>query len=123
MLITSNPSEAYRRVDFDARVEGADQAELVRLCIEQMVDALGLAIIAEHRGDNATKSRALTRALAAATALLMGVSGDSEVARALRHVYEAARRAILDSVLAFDESRLAALRDDFRDIARAMRDA
>lgn len=122
MLAISSPSEAYRRVDLDARVEGADQAELVRVCIDQLVGALGTAIFAGQNADNALKSQSLTKALSAATALQMGVSGQGGVAQALRHVYEAARRTILDSVLDFDAARLAVVRDDFREIGQAMRE-
>jgi len=123
MLVPTSPSEAYRRVDFDARIEGADQAELVGVCTEQLVGSLGTAIFAQRGSDNALKSRSLTRALAAVTALRMGVAGEGGVAEALRHVYEAARRTILDSVLNFDAERLTAVRDDSREIGHAMREA
>lgn len=123
MLTQNSPSEAYRRVDFDARIEGADQAELVRVCIDQLVGALGTAIFAEGNSDNALKSQSLTRALSAATALQLGVAGDGGVAEALRHVYEAARRTILDSVLNFDEGKLVGVRDDFREIGQALHEA
>jgi len=122
MLMPNSPSEAYRRVDFDARVEGADHVELVRLCIDQLVGALGTAIFAQRNNDNVLKSQSLTRALSAATALQMGVSGDGGVAQALRHVYEAAKRTILDCVLNFDAEKLAGIRDDFREIGLAMRE-
>lgn len=52
MLALRNPSEAYRRVDFDARVEGADPASLVLLCYETLTAALGSAIFAAERGDS-----------------------------------------------------------------------
>ncbi|WP_260925087.1 flagellar protein FliS [Novosphingobium sp. 9] len=113
--------EAYRSVDFDARVRGAAPAELVHVCYEHLVGALGTAVHAEGLGDNALKSRSMTRALTAITALRMGVSGEGGVAEALRHMYESARRTILDSAIAFDAHRVGALRDDFLEIASAMR--
>ncbi|MCB2058681.1 MAG: flagellar protein FliS, partial [Novosphingobium sp.] len=64
-----SPQETYRRVDFDARVAGADPRQLVALCYEQLIAALGSAIYAATSGDNALKSASLTRALAALTAL------------------------------------------------------
>lgn len=120
MLAIRSPHEAYRRVDFDARVEGADPRHLVGLCYEQLVSSLGSAIFAQERGDNSLKSRALTRALSAITALLLGVSGEDDTARALRHLYEAARRAILDSAVKFDGAILGTIRQDFIEISRAM---
>jgi len=121
MRLQQSPHEAYRRVDFDARVSGARPAELVHLCFEHLVSALGTAIHAEERGDNGLKSRSMTRALTAITALQMGVSGEEGVSTALRQLYESARRSILDSALVFDSQRIRVLRDDFAEIGRALR--
>jgi len=120
VLAIRSPNEAYRRVDFDARVEGADPRHLVGLCYEQLVSSLGSAIFAQDRGDNSLKSKALTRALSAITALKMGVSGSDATAQALTHLYEAARRAILDSALNFDAKVLGTIRQDFLEISQAM---
>lgn len=119
-MLARSPQEAYRRVDFDARVEGADPGHLVALCYEQLVSALGSAIYAHHNGDNLLKSQSLTRGLSAITALLLGVSGDDGMAMALRQLYESARRGILDSALSFNEKLISTIRQDFIDIAKAM---
>ena len=119
-MLARNPQEAYRRVDFDARVAGADSRQLVALCYEQLIGALGSAIFAHERGDNLLKSQSLTRALSAITALQLGVSGESSVAQALRQLYEAARRSVLDSALTFDGAALGTVRQDFIDISRAL---
>lgn len=123
MLLNASPTEAYRRVDFDARVEGASQEELVLLCFEQLIAALGTAMHAAEIGDNALKSSSLTRALSAVTALQLGVSESGGVAQALRQIYENARRTILDSALDFNPGRLTTLREDFREIGQALREA
>ena len=120
MLAHRSPHEAYRRVDFDARVSGASPAELVHLCYEHLVGALGTAVHAHGIGDNSLKSRSMTRALSAVTALQLGVSGESDVASALKHLYESARRTILDSALEFEPDRIETLRADFLEIARAL---
>jgi flagellar protein FliS len=120
MLAIRSPHEAYRRVDFDARVEGADPRQLVGLCYEQLVSSLGSALFAQERSDNSLKSQALTRALSATTALQLGVVGEDATAKALRHLYEAARRAILDSAIRFDAKTLSTIRQDFIEISRAM---
>lgn len=122
MLARRSPQEAYARVDFDARVEGADARELVALCYEQLIAAIGSAIFADEQCDNALKSRSLTRALSAVTALSLGVRGQDGVAGALRHFYEAARRTLLDSATSFNAARLVQLRRDVTEIAAAMRD-
>ena len=51
MLAMRSPHEAYRRVDFDARVAGADPGQLVTLCYEQLISALGTAVYANGLGD------------------------------------------------------------------------
>lgn len=116
----NDPSEAYRRVDFDARVRGADSRQLVDLCLEQVVGSLGRAIHAEGRGDNAAKSAALTRTVAALTALQMGVDMANPTASALMQLYQSARHSVLDSVTRFEPQRLGAIRQDFAEIREAM---
>ncbi len=71
-------------------------------------------------GDNGLKSRSLTRALTAITALQMGVSGSDGVASALNQLYEAARRTVLDNAVQFDSARIETLRADFLEIGHAL---
>lgn len=121
MLALTDPREAYRRSEIDARVEGgADPADLVRLCLEQAIGGLGLSVIADARKDPSARSKALTRALSAITALDMGVDRSAPLAGALLQLYGAARQAILDSVLSFDADLLGRVRQDLVDISRAL---
>jgi flagellar protein FliS len=123
MLAQRDPAQAYRRVDFDARVSSADQRELVKMCYERVISSLGTAMHAHGRGENAMKSQALTRAVSALTALQMGVSGDNPMAGALVQFYTAARRAVLDSVLFFDGDTLGRVRQDVLDISDSLANA
>jgi flagellar protein FliS len=123
MLQNRDPSEAYRRVEFDARVNGGDSRQLVDLCLEQVAGSIGRAIHAAGTGDNGAKSRALTRAVAALTALQLGVDADAPTGQALLQVYQSARTAILDNVLNFNEATLGRIRQDFIEIRQAMMDA
>ncbi|MFM2371805.1 MAG: hypothetical protein RIS85_1527 [Pseudomonadota bacterium] len=120
MHFRRDPSEAYRRVDFDARVRGADSRQLVDLCLEHVTASIGRAIHAQDRGDNAAKSAALTRAISALTALQMGVDMANPTAAALVQLYQAARGSILDCVTRFDKQKLALIRQDFSEIREAM---
>ena len=120
LLARHTPQDVYRRIDFDARVSGSDPMELVALCYEQLIGSLGSALFAHERADNATKSKALTRALSALTALQLGVAGNEGVAAALRQFYQAARNAVLDGVLAFDPVHIGQVRQDFMEIASAL---
>ena len=123
MLALRDPAQAYRRVDFDARVSSADQRELVKMCYERVISSLGSAMHAHGRGDNARKSQALTRAVSALTALQMGVAGDDPMSGALVQFYTSARRAVLDSVLTFDSRMLGQVRQDVVDISDSLTNA
>jgi flagellar protein FliS len=123
MLAQRNPSEAYRRVDFDARIAGAKPAELVVLCLEQFISATGSAVIAHERKNNELKSQAMTRAMSALTALQMGIDGNFGIAASLGQFYGAARKTLLDSVLKFDARAVKELRQDFMDVAQALANA
>lgn len=120
MLARHNPQEAYRRVAFDARVAGADPSQLVLLCFEQLDLALGSALMAATRRDNAAKSQALTKALSSLTALQLGISREAAMAPALHQFYEAARARLLGNVLAFDAQAVGALRGDFAEVGKAL---
>lgn len=122
MLAMRSPQEAYRLVDFDARVAGADPAHLVGLCYESVTSALSAALHAHARGDNQGKSRAMTRALAALTALQLGIGGDQAVAGALRQFYGAMRKTLLDNALTFDAEAVSMVRSDIIEIAEALMD-
>ncbi len=116
-----SPNDAYRKVDFDARVAGADPRQLVLLCYEQLGTALGSAIHAAASDDNARKSASLTRALSAITALQMGLDHTQPVAASLDSLFAAARRTVLDCVIEFDASALERLKTDFSELASAFR--
>jgi flagellar protein FliS len=120
VLFHRDPSEAYRRVDFDARVKGANSRQLVDLCLEQVAGSVGRAIHAAQHGDNGAKSRALTRAVSALTALQMGVDVNAPTGAALIKLYQSARNTILDNVLNFDPVSLAQIREDFVEIRAAL---
>lgn len=120
MLARRNPSEVYRKIDFDARIASAKPGELVVLCLEQFISAVGSALIADERKNNELKSQAMTRAMSALTALQMGIDGNAGMAAALSQFYGAARKTLLDSVLRFDAKAIAAMRQDFVDVAKAL---
>ena len=120
MLAVTDPHEAYRRSALDARVQGGDTAALVILCLEHAIGGLGLAQIAAGRGESTQRSKALTKALTAVTALEMGVDRTAPLADALLHVYGSARKAVLDSVVRFDAAAVAAARQDLIEIKGAL---
>ena len=123
MLATTDPHEAYRRSAFDARVQSGDTAALVLLCLEQAIAGMGGALLAHERNDPAARSRALTRALTAITALEMGVDRTAPLASSLLQLYGAARRAVLESVVGFQPELLTPVKADLLEIEAALRSA
>ena len=123
MYTLRSPADAYRKVDFDARIAGAGPGQLVLVCYEQLAAALGGAIHAAAAPDNSRKSASLTRALAALTALQMGLDRGQPISVALSTVFEAARHTVLDSVIQFDPDAIGRLRSDVSEIAAALQAA
>jgi len=119
LLARQTPGDLYRRVELDARVDGANPRQLVALCYEKLDAALSAALFAHRCSDIAARSKAVTQALSCVTALLLGVDGEAGVAGALRQFYGAARQGLLDSALAFYPEKIVEMRKDFADIASA----
>lgn len=121
MLGCTDPREAYRRSAIDARIHGGDAPALVEFCLDQAVESLGVALSANERHAPAVRSKALTRAMTAITALEMGVDDGAPLAKALYGFYRGARQIVLDSVISTDCERLAALRRDLTEVRAAFR--
>lgn len=119
MLCARSAADTYRTIDYDARVAGSSPQDLVIVSYEYFVAALDAAVFANASGDNARKSAALTRALAMLTALQLGIDPGNSLAAALTDLYDAARRAVLDSVVHFDPPALRRVRADFAEISVA----
>ena len=83
MLARRDPYNAYQRVEFDARVQGASSSELVHICYDQLVLALSTALLAQDRWDFQLRSQSLTRALTALMALQLGIDQGHAMAGAL----------------------------------------
>ncbi len=120
MLAITDPTEAYRRSDFDARVQAGDTAALVNLCLEQAILAIGGAQHAQMAANPVMRSKALTRAVTAVIALEMGVDPAAPLGEALLSVYGAIRQSLLDSAVKFDSKALASARQDLIDIKDAL---
>ena len=115
--------EAYRQSNFDVRLMASDRDDLVLICLDDLIENLGVLEIVEQRDDRAARSRTLTRCVTALTALEMGIDREAELASSLAHFYGAAKNLMLDSIRALDLGKVRQLRDDLREIAFAFRAA
>ena len=120
MLALRNPHEAYRRVEFDARIASARPEQLVVLCYKELGMSLGSAVRAHERCDNQRRSEGLTRARAALTALQLGIDNGAAAASALQAFYAGLRRTVLGCVPQFDPALLLAAKRDVEDVAAAL---
>ncbi len=121
MMRTATPSEAYRRVDFDARVAGSSGLDLVRLCLADVDAALGQAIWANENGREDIRRNGLARAQSGLGALRLGVDRTNPVGPALLTLYEAMSATVTACRFRFDAAAIARVRADLRDISTAMR--
>ena len=123
MLARAKPGEAYRQSNFDVRLMASDRDDLVLICLDDLIENLGVLEIVEQRDDRAARSRTLTRCVTALTALEMGIDREAELASSLAQFYGAAKNLMLDSIRALDLGKVRQLRDDLREIAFAFRAA
>lgn len=121
LAMRNTPADTYRRIEFDARVSGADQKQLVTLLIEELNAALQSALFAHENALNQRKSAAMTRAITVLTTLELGVASDApgSIGASLLQFYRAAKRTILDSVVSFDPEAITRMHGDFEDIRKS----
>ena len=78
MLARAKPGEAYRQSNFDVRLMASDRDDLVLICLDDLIENLGVLEIVEQRDDRAARSRTLTRCVTALTALEMGIDREMQ---------------------------------------------
>ncbi len=110
------PQDIYRRIELDARVEGADGIGLTRICLERTLLELARAA-AGHRSANTHVVRdALIRAASSVAGLARGIAPDNPMRGPLLHLYGAAEIAIRASLSHYRADTLARIAGDLRDI-------
>lgn len=120
MMLRQNPAEAYGRVELDALVLGSSGPALVRLCFDEALTALDRAMAMQNAARFDIRSRALSRALLAISALRTGVDESSAMAPMLLEFYGAAAAAVTGAIVRFKPAPLLALRADLAEIREAL---
>lgn len=120
MLKRANPSEAYRKIAFDACVAGSKGPELVRLCLDDVQAALGQALWGEGNGRVDVRRAALARAQSGIAALRFGVDQTNPLGPALVTLYDAMAATVTANRFRFDAAAIARVRGDVADISKAM---
>lgn len=123
MLAASNPSLAYRKSNFEARLLAATPGDMVLMCLEDFLGNLVRFEQSDLRDDREARSRALTRCITSLTALEMGVDRSAPLGRSLLQVYAAAKTALLAMVVVIDVGVLRRIKTDFAEIRDTFRGA
>ncbi len=118
-MLSQNPVAAYRRVALDARIEGAAGAALARICLEEVVAALGQALAALEREPARVPHEPLARAQAIAVWLAHSVDPAHPLRTSLVQFYGGQASAIRACVTVPDASVIARVRADFTDLLDA----
>lgn len=117
--LTHNAASTYRRVDLDARIEAASGADLTRICLEEAVAALGLALHSLERNPDVLPHEPLTRAQGIALWLARSVADDNPLRSALVQFYGAVANGIGANLKRCDAGQVAQLRADLQDLLAA----
>jgi len=118
-LLSRNPAAAYRRVEVDARIEAARGAELTRICLEEVVTALGQALLAIERDPGVAPREALARAHGIALWLGRSVDPANPLHEALVQFYGGLASLIRRNMVRAVPEEIAQVRCDFADLLEA----
>lgn len=121
--LTNCAARAYRKIDLDARIEASSGEDLTLICLEEVVSALGQALIALERAPDQPPHEPLARAHGIALWLARGVAPDNPLRTALVQFYGGLASAIARSRANPAPVELAQVRTDFADLLGAARAA
>lgn len=117
-MLSRNPAAIYRRVELDARIEASGSADLTRICLEEAVAALGLALIALDRSQ-AVPREPLTRAQTIMVWLAGSVAPGHPLHASLKAFYGGLASQIGANCLHADAAEILAIQNDIKDILAA----
>lgn len=121
--LSKSPASAYRKIDLDARIEASSGEDLTLICLEEVVSALGQALIALERTPDQPPNEPLARAHGIALWLARGVAPDNPLRSALVQFYGGLAAAIARSRAHPEPRELAQVRTDFADLLGAAKAA
>jgi flagellin-specific chaperone FliS len=116
LMLAHNPAAAYRRVELDARIEASSAADLTRICLEEAVAALGLALLTLERSPDATVSEPLTRAQSITVWLARSVAPEHPLYGNLVTFYGGLARQIGANLVKPRAEDIARVRGDLNDL-------
>lgn len=118
-LLSTKASDAYRKVDLDARIEASSGADLTRICLEEAVNALGQALLALERDPATPPHNALTRAHGIAMWLTRSVDPHNPLREELVQFYGSLAVLIRRNMARSRYGEIKQARKDFADLLEA----
>jgi flagellin-specific chaperone FliS len=118
-MLSHNPAATYRRVELDARIEGAGAGDLTRICLEEAVAALAQALGALERNPGRVPHEPIARAQAIAVWLASSVDPAHPLRASLVQFYGGQASALTRCVAQPDAGLIARVRSDFQDLLEA----
>ena len=118
-MLSHNPAAAYRRVDLDARIEASESGDLTRICLEEVIAALGQALAALERAPDRAPRDPLARAHGIALWLAQSVAEDNPLRDQLRQFYGGLAALIRHNMAEAQVEEITRARDDFADVLEA----
>ncbi len=120
-MLSRNPAAAYRRVDLDARIEASASGDLTRICLEEVVAALGQALVALERAPGNVPRDPLARAHGIALWLAQSVAPENPLREQLVQFYGGLGALIRRNMAQPRVEEITRARDDFDDVLDATR--
>lgn len=118
-MLTKNPASVYRKVDLDARIEASAGTDLTRICLEEVVAALGQAEVAMKRTPKLAPRDSITRAHGIALWLARSVAPDNPLREQLVQFYGGLAAMIGRNLLQARIEDIRQARTDFADLLAA----
>lgn len=122
-LFSSNPNAVYRKVDLDARIEASANADLTRICLEEVISFLGQALSRLERHPAKVPHDALSKAHGIILWLNRNIAPENPLRSELEQFYGGQAAVVRNSMTEPDLAALAEVRGDFSDLLAAAREA
>ena len=116
-------ASAYRRVELDARIEAAASEDLTRICLEEAIASLGLAVKSIEARPESVPHDAVARAHSIVLWLARGVADDNPLSGALTQFYGGIAATLSRNLVKASLLELVRARNDLNDVLKAAREA
>ncbi|MEL7190026.1 MAG: hypothetical protein AAGK17_10780 [Pseudomonadota bacterium] len=117
--LAQSPASLYRKVDLDARIEASQSSDLTRICLEEVIAALGQVLVRLEQDPAGVPRDALSRAHGIALWLMRTIAPENLLRDQLTQFYGGLEKTLRDNLVQprFGEIRQA--RQDYKDLLQA----